>query len=468
MLPTNYSKAFKAYDIRGLRESEINETFAYILGVSLGSQYPNKNILIACDARVQNDTILDHLISWLNSYHCQAMVISIQPDAPSPTDQTLRYGIASTSVAYQLTPQYDLTIVVSASHNPAWYVGFKVTQNNLAFIPTKQLLERFDISKALLTDQPNYTLNTQYQAVPQSALDNIKNNISHYFESIKPWLKIVVDYSNGAATTFEQHFLHNWAANHGHTLIELNTGADGLFTAHSSDTQEDHNYQQLITAVLWDQADLGILFDGDADRIWLVSSSGQIVPGDLVLSILIWQIWVTGKQIVFDAMCGNSIRRAITNSWNIPVVCKMGRFFINEKMREIGAFLGGEISGHIMFSEFGASECTLVAISYILKSLAQGSIDQQLIQLTDGIYREPMRNPHVERKDEILSALMEHFTQLNPLQIDGVNIYSDTMCMTARKSNTEPIIRIQLETANKAQYQQIIGEIKEIVKRIEN
>jgi phosphomannomutase len=121
-----------------------------------------------------------------------------------------------------------------------------------------------------------------------------------------------------------------------------------------------------------------------------------------------------------------------------------------------------------MFHDCGDTENVLVAISYLLKAIQEhGSLDAQVAKLTTGIYREPMSNLHVERKDEILSALMEHFADLNPQQIDGVNIYSDTMCMTARKSNTETIIRIQLETKDKAQFQQIIGEIKEIVERIE-
>jgi phosphomannomutase len=364
-----------------------------------------------------------------------------------------------------MTPQYDLTIVVWASHNPSWYVGFKVVQPNLVFIPTASLVAIFDQGLQKLWNNPSYNLNTNHQTITTQQFDDVTSKLTSYFTTLKPGLKIVVDYSNGAATWFEQQFLTQRARGHGHTLLEMNAGADGLFTTHSSDTMETINYQQLITAVLWDRADIGILFDGDADRIGVVTSSWQIIPGDLVLSIIAQQLWVSGESMVFDAMCGNSIRRAITASGNTPVVCKMGRFFINEKMKQIGAILGGEISWHIMFHDCGDTENVLVAISYLLKAIQEhGSLDAQVAKLTTNIYREPMLNLHVERKDEILSALMEHFVDLNPLQIDGVNIYSDTMCMTARKSNTEPIIRIQLETKDKTQYQQIIGEIKEIEK----
>jgi phosphomannomutase len=467
-LPINYSKAFKAYDIRWLRESEINETFAYILWLALGSQYTGKSILIWCDTRPQNPQIIEHLITGLNQHNIQATIVNLQPTNSSPTNQPLPYGTASASTIYQLMPQYDLGIIISASHNPAWYVGFKVVQSDLVFIQTSILKEYFETTLAQLGETGEITLNTKYHTITSTQLTQAQSTTQSYFENIKSWITIAVDYSNGAAITYEQQFLCSWATQYGHTLIEMNTGADGLFTNHSSDTSENINYQQLITAVLWDQADIGILFDGDADRIGVVTSSWQIIPGDLVLSIIAQQLWVSGEQMVFDAMCGNSIRRAITASGNTPVVCKMGRFFINEKMKQIGAILGGEISWHIMFHDCGDTENVIVAISYLLKAIQQhGSLDTQVAKLTTNIYREPMLNLHVERKDEILSALMEHFADLNPLQIDGVNIYSDTMCMTARKSNTEPIIRIQLETADKAQYQQIITEIKEIVEKIE-
>lgn len=467
-LPINYSKAFKAYDIRGLRESEINETFAYILWLALGSQYSNKSILIWCDTRPQDTQIIEYLITGLNQYNIQATIVNLQPNNPSPTSQSLPYGTASASAIYQLVPQYDLGIIISASHNPAWYVGFKVVQSDLVFIQTSLLKEYFENTLAQWWELNNITLNTTHQTITPTQLTQAQSTTQSYFEHIKSWLTIAVDYSNGAAITYEQQFLRSWATQCGHTLIEMNTGADGLFTNHSSDTSENINYQQLITAVLWDQADIGILFDGDADRIGVVTSSWQIIPGDLVLSIIAQQLGVSGESMVFDAMCGNSIRRAITASGNTPVVCKMWRFFINEKMKQIGAILWGEISWHIMFHDCGDTENVLVAISYLLKAIQQhGSLDAQVAKLTTNIYREPMLNLHVERKDEILSALMEHFADLNPLQIDGVNIYSDTMCMTARKSNTEPIIRIQLETKDKAQYQQIIGKIKEIVERIE-
>jgi len=468
MIPTNYSKAFKAYDIRGLRESEINETFAYILGHAIWSQYASKSILIWCDTRPQNSDIIEHLITGLNQHNVQVTLVNLQPTNPSPTNQSLPYGTASASAIYQLVPQYDLGIIISASHNPAWYVGFKVVQSDLVFIQTSLLKEYFDTALKTIWETPTYTLNTSHQIITTEQLTQASSTTQSYFENIKSWLTIAVDYSNGAAITYEQQFLQSWAAANWHTLIEMNTWADGLFTNHSSDTSENINYQQLITAVLWDQADIGILFDGDADRIGVVTSSWQIIPGDLILSIIAQQLWISGESMVFDAMCGNSIRRAITESGNTPVVCKMGRFFINERMKQIGAILGGEISWHIMFHDCGDTENVLVAISYLLKAIQQhGSLDTQVAKLTTNIYREPMLNLHVERKDEILSALMEHFAELNPLQIDGVNIYSDTMCMTARKSNTEPIIRIQLETANKAQYQQIITEIKEIMRRIE-
>lgn len=278
----------------------------------------------------------------------------------------------------------------------------------------------------------------------------------------------MVDYSWWAAVTFEADFLRSWANENGHTLIELNTHADGLFSAHSSDTLESENYEQLIKSVLGHGADIGIMFDGDADRLWVVTSSGTIIPGDLVYSLIIQQLHTTWKQIVFDAMSGNSIRRAIHNTNNIPVVCKMGRFFINEKIKQTGALIGWEISGHIMFSQAGGTECVLVATAYLLRSIETSwTLDDQLISLTQWIYREPMLNLHVEKKDEILAELVHHFQHLNPLTIDGVNIYTPTICLTARKSNTEPIIRIQLEASSKEEFNTIMNQVQDVIKKIE-
>ena len=191
MLPTNYSKAFKAYDIRGLRESEINETFAYILWLALWSQYPNKNILIWCDTRPQNPQIIEHLLTGLNQHNIQVTIVNLQPDNPSPTNQSLPYGTASASTVYQLVSQYDLGIIISASHNPAWYVGFKVVQSDLVFIQTSLLKEYFETTLAQLGETTNITLKLNHQTVTSTQLTQAQSTTQSYFENIKSWLKLV-------------------------------------------------------------------------------------------------------------------------------------------------------------------------------------------------------------------------------------------------------------------------------------
>ncbi len=459
----SYQDAFKAYDIRGIREKDIDSYFAYLLWVSIGKQYAHQKILIGMDTRIHNQTLLDHLITGLRVHGVQVVIAWQQAHHSSPTGQTNVHWYCSTSLLYALIQEADAWIVISASHNPAEYVGFKVIKNNLVFMPTATLLQRCqETYEAWLDD--TYAIDNTHTALPTKAYEKATNVIAPYFAWLPTPRTIVIDYSNGAACAYEQHFLSTRATRNGHTLIELNAWPDGTFSSHTSDTSNNKNYEQLMSAVLQHQADIGIMFDGDADRIGVVDNLGQVVPWDVVLALIIQQLNLEKEHVVFDVMCGHAIRQTIKNSGNIPVVCKMGRYFINEKMKETGAAIGWEISWHIMFSQLGNTENTLVAISYLLHSIEEKwELHEQIEKLTGSFYREPMINLRISNPDKALESLAKHFSYANPQVIDWLNIANKDICLTARKSNTEPLLRIQLETTSPKLYASTMKEIQTIL-----
>lgn len=464
-----YVKAFRAYDIRGLFEKEIDAYFCFIMGYATGQDLIQKYgesacILISSDTRKINTALIDQYIIWLTQAgitHIDSVQSSASTDYP--------YGITSSSAAYHIGQKdRDMTAIFTASHNPAEYTGIKCFDKTAALTPTTHLqdifIQAYNIRKGK---------EIPHEAKPYtSKTDSIKQKIQAYYNTIQKKRsqlqknhKFVVDFCHGSAVSFEKIFYENYATNHLITMI--NDYPDGTFPAHEWDTWEAHNYQQLIQEVHKQGAEFWVMFDGDADRIGIVSNTGEIIPGDILYAIIAKQILQNTTQnkaiLLYDCMSSKIVGETIEKNWWIAQISRVGRFFINNKMIELNALAGWEVSGHYMFGELWCVESVLIAQYYIMKELESYNDMQSMIHEYKKYYKWPVQSTVVQDKEKVLENIKKTFSQNKQETLDGISVYTDTYRFNARASNTENKIRFTVEADNKEIRDTVVDKLQSII-----
>ncbi len=247
----------------------------------------------------------------------------------------------------------------------------------------------------------------------------------------------------------------------------LNDYPDGTFPAHEWDTAEPHNYEQLIQEMKKQGAEFWVMFDGDADRIGIVSNNGEVISWDILYAIIAKQILqnttATKSVLLYDCMSSKVVAETIEKYGWIAQISRVGRFFINNKMIELQASAGGEVSGHYMFGELGCVESVLVAQYYIMKELEEYNDMQTMIQQYKKYYKWPVQSTTVQDKKQVLENLQQAYAGYKQESLDGISVYTDTYWFNARGSNTEDKIRFTVEADNKVIRDEIVQKLNGII-----
>lgn len=464
-----YLKAFRAYDIRGIFWEEIDAYFSFIMGYATGQDLVKKygsssSILISSDTRKINTELINQYIIGL-THAGVTQIDSVQPSAN--TDYP--YGITSSSAAYHIGQwDRDMTAIFTASHNPAEYTGIKCFDKTAALSPTDHLQEIFKQSynfredKQIPKEKKQYTYNNKM----------VEEKVQGYYDAIQKKRsqlqknhKFVVDFCHGAAVTFEKTFYETYANNHLITMI--NDYPDGTFPSHEWDTGEPHNYEQLITEVNEQGAEFWIMFDGDADRIGIVSNTWEIIPGDILYAIIAKQILKNKAAkkpiLLYDCMSSKIVAETIEKNGWVAQISRVGRFFINNKMIQIQAVAGGEVSGHYMFGELWCVESVLIAQYYIMKELESYNDIQSMINQYKKYYKWPVQSTVVKDKEKVLENIKNTFSDYKQENLDGISVYTDTYWFNARASNTENKIRFTVEADNKEIWDMVVNRLQWVI-----
>lgn len=466
-----YTKAFRAYDIRWIYWQDIDAYFCFIMWYATGqdllwNHWDTASILISSDTRKINRELIEQYIIGLTQAgitHIDTVHWSANIDYP--------YGITSSSAAYHIGQNdRDMTAIFTASHNPAEYVGIKCFDKTAALTPTTHLQEIFiqaykswdnktipqEIKPYISNNNLVTTKGEEYISIIQDKRSKLQKN--H---------KFVVDFCHGAAVSFEKTFYETYATNHLITMI--NDYPDGTFPAHEWDTGEAHNYEQLIEEIQKQGAEFWIMFDGDADRIWVVSNTWEIVPGDVLYAIIAKQILQNTKDenpiLLYDCMSSKIVAETIEENGGIPKIARVWRFFINNKMIEIGAIAGGEVSGHYMFGELWCVESVLIAQYYIMKELESYNDIQSMINQYKKYYKWPVQSIIVQDKEKILENIKVAFNNYKQESLDGISVYTETYWFNVRASNTEDKIRFTVEADNKEIRDSVVHELQIIINK---
>jgi phosphomannomutase len=477
----DYSKAYKAYDIRSLYDDPIDDVFAFNLGRALGREASVRHggrarIVIWSDVRMRNNTLIYWFVKGIKQGGTIHVISAGMQVDPIDDQQSNRRWVCSTSMMYYISKgDFSFWAQFTASHNPAAYAGIKIVDHQAVLQESGFLQElvgdTYDpLPSAFDQDECDLLIGELMQG-PSRAIINA--NYKEYtaimdaaMQAVTKKNRIVVDYVNGAAIAYERKILTELCARYGHTLIEINTAADAQFRAHLSDTTDPHEYHQLSQAVLEHQADIGFMFDGDGDRTGVVDNTGTMIVGDVIVAILAkyyLQISPPWSAVVYDVMSTNAILDIIKQYWGEPIPSKIGHRFIKEKYKEHQAVFGGELSGHLFFSEVGGFESSLFALILLVQSLETYLDAASMVNEIMPYYKPAQVNYTVEDVQASLEKIKEAYKNSTQDYTDGVRIDGAGWWFLVRWSLTEPKLRFCSECRNQKQYEEIKSKVEKVL-----
>lgn len=453
----NKLTCFKAYDIRGRLGTELNEEIAYKVGRAYGQIYQPKTVVIGCDVRLTSEDLKQATIRGLNDAGVDVLDL----------------GMTGTEEVYFAAFHLDVQggIEITASHNPMDYNGMKLVRENARPISADTGLK--DIQSLAESEQfievEKKGTTQKYNILPEF----IEHLLTYIDPSkIRP-LKLVMNAGNGAAghvvDAIEEKFK---ALNIPVEFIKIHNHPDGTFPNGIPNPILVENRDSTRNAVLIHHADMGIAWDGDFDRCFLFDEKGQFIEGYYIVGLLAQAFLLkqAGEKIVHDPRLVWNTLDIIEQYQGIAVQSKSGHAFIKDVMREHNAAYGGEMSAHHYFRDF--AYCDSGMIPWLLAILVVSETQQSLSSLVEGmIERFPCSgeiNFKVEDTQKTIQKIFDHFADLNPAidQTDGVSLDFGAWRLNVRASNTEPLLRLNIESRtdkNPKPMQDYVDELTQLI-----
>ncbi|HZJ49801.1 MAG TPA: phosphomannomutase/phosphoglucomutase [Actinomycetota bacterium] len=425
------SAIFKAYDVRGTYPDEIDEDAARRIGAALARFCDASRLAVGRDMRTSSE----------------ALARAFARGASSVGAEVLDLGLVSTDGLYFASGKLDVpACMVTASHNPGRYNGFKPCRAGAAPIGSEsglkdiQALAEKGEAVAEVSDGRDSDLGEQ--------LDIIGDYSAHCrsfveVDALKP-LKVVVDAGNGmAGLTVPVVF-----ADLPFQLVPLYFELDGTFPNHPASPIEPENLVDLQRAVQETGSDLGIAFDGDADRMFLVDERSNLVSGSTTTALVAERVLKKqpGERIIYNLICSWTVPEVIKENGGEPIRTRVGHSFIKDVMATTGAAFGGEHSGHYYFRDNFRADSGMIAALLVLEALSLAG--KPLSELLEPYYRYSASgeiNSEVEDQQERLEALAAGYQQGKQDRTDGLTIEFEDWWFNCRPSNTEPLLRLNLE-----------------------
>ena len=441
---------FRANDIRGVAYQDLTEEVITALGRALGSMTMNSgsdNFLVGRDGRNSSPDMFEWLTRGILQSGCNALNIGV---VPSP-------------VLYYATHALDCSngVIITGSHNPSEYNGFKI------IIDGKSLLSEEIQKIKVMIEADNFTeglgklseisILEEYQ---QKIIDSI---------SLKRPLKIAIDCGNGAGSVHAKDTFEKLGCEVSDLYCEL----DGNFPNHHPDPSRPENLKDLIDLVVNSNLDLGLAFDGDADRLGVISNTGKIIYPDMQMIIFAESILRQNpnSKIVFDVKCSKLLSEAIESNSGIPIMCKTGHTFIKETLRNESALLGGEMSGHIFFNDrWPGFDDGIYAAARLLEILSEQEESTGLFEKLPHLYSTPEINlpSSDDEKFEIVESFKNalDFPDAKLIDIDGVRLEFPNGWGLLRASNTSPVLVLRFEAISEEEIDSIKNKFKKILVQI--
>lgn len=443
--------AFHAYDIRGVYNVDWDRDTAYKVAYFLPELLGTDKVLLGHDCRVSSDEIHDAAVAGLTDAGADVYDI----------------GLSSTPMVYFGTANYGFkaSIQITASHNPAEYNGMKVSRENA--LPVGLDTGLGQIKQWIDEGKPTPKAEKKGKVVPFDIMEDYLAFQRKYIQDYSD-IKIAMDLSNGMANLFAKKIF-------GDQPEYLYDTLDGRFPNHEPNPLNVKNCADIMALVKKTKADVGVIYDGDADRVMFIDNEGGFISPDLVIALLghyfLEERGEKGK-VIQDIRSSKAVGEYLAPMGGEIYTWKVGRAFAAPKLREIDGIFGGELAGHYYFKDFFYSDSGLLAsilVLNIVKALkAKGVTIAEAIENIRGYENSGEINFKIENKKGAMDAVRDYFTSTEAptlsMDFDGYRVEFPEWWFNIRPSNTEPYLRLVCEATSKELLAEKVEKIKEIVK----
>jgi phosphomannomutase len=436
---------FKAYDVRGIYGKDVTEELAYKLGRAYVAFTGAKSVVVGHDMRPSSIPLSKELVRGLREAGASVVFI----------------GMASTDMMYfaVINSGVDGGVAVTASHNPGEYNGFKFVREKAIPMGLESGLDKIEaIVRANQFPQLDVALGG-FEERP--VLDAFVRWMHEFVDPAKlAPMTVVIDAGNGMGGPIMEKIFVDCPVK----VIPLFFEPDGTFPNHEANPLVEENRVDMVAKVRETKADLGIGLDGDTDRAFFVDGTGHFCDGDFILGLLAKPILKEhpGAKIVYDVRCSDYVRDTVTAGGGEPVMWKVGHAFAKTYMRQIDAEFGGEVSGHYYFkykdAYFDSGNLTALLLLKTLSDQKQSLADA--MQETKKYFISGEINSTVADPDAIMANVKARYMGKGRLvEIDGLSIIGDGWWLNIRKSNTEPLLRLNCEAKTQPEMEKLRDEL---------
>ncbi|MEP6494545.1 MAG: phosphomannomutase/phosphoglucomutase [bacterium] len=439
---------FRQYDIRGIVGDDLTIEAALAIGAAyaalLGEHGVHGAIAVGRDNRPSGDALRDALVDGLTTGGLDVIDIGV---VPTPLDYWALHHLPVVG-----------GIQITGSHNPREYNGFKLSRGTGSIHGSE--IQRLYALTQTARPSSNRKGTVRFEPVIDRYIEDVVARIGRLSRPIRA----VYDCGNGAGALVAPKLFDALGVQGRGLFCE----SDGNFPNHHPDPTVPENLEDLRQAVLADNAEIGIAFDGDADRIGVVDQTGTIIWGDRILILYARDVLERtgrGQPIIFDVKCSQSLPTAIEKAGGVPVMWKTGHSLIKDKMRELNAPIAGEMSGHMFFSEgFYGHDDALYGAARLLRILADSgrTVTELLADVPDFVSTPELR---IDVPDDLKFAVVERAVEYfrarhDVIDVDGVRVLFGDGWGLIRASNTQPVIVARYEAASAERLAAIRGEME--------
>ena len=440
------SKIFKSYDIRGIYPTELNDDAAYLIGRAFARRAKVAEIIVGSDARLSGPALKKELLRGITAEGVSVIDVGLLP-------------IDAVYFAVGIL-KYPAGIMITASHNPKEYNGFKMVLQEMQWVRGEELAK--DVSNLPVALAVSKGLVKTVDLMPRY----IKHVLSFTDTAkIKPF-KVVVDAGNGLAGKIMPLLAQHLPIQ----VIPLNFELDGNFPGHPSNPLLPESQAAAKEAIVKNQANFGVIFDGDTDRLIFLDEQGNFIAPDLVLLILAREFLnrEPGKGIVYNVICSKAVPETVSQWGGKALRSKVGYVNISRIMRQNDGIMGGELSSHYSFRDNAYADSGFIAFLILLQLLSQdGRPLSQIAAELKKYFKSEEINLAVSDRQAVIAKIKEKYNAGQQDELDGLTVEYDNWWFNTRPSNTEPLLRLTIEANTVQLLAQKQKELLDFIKRVE-
>jgi phosphomannomutase len=443
---------FKAYDVRGLYPSELDEDGAYRIGRAYVEHFEPGAIAVGRDMRLSAPSMA---------------TAAIEGAADGGAD-VVDIGLVGTEMVYHAVTELELEggICVTASHNPKDYTGMKIVRRGALPVGGDSGLVQVRDGAAAGFGDVSRRGEVRAEDVWPSFVDKVLSFVD--IESIRP-LRVVVDAANGMAGVMLPPVLDRLPQL---DVVRCYFEPDGSFPNHEPNPLLPENREFIIRRTREEDADIGVAYDGDADRCFFIDDTGEFVPGDFVTALLSEAVLEKephpGAKVIYDVRASRAVPETIERAGGVPLVNRVGHAFIKHRMRKEDAVFAGEVSAHYYFREFSQADSGVVPFLLVLELLSRRGrkLSELLDPYRDRFFLTGEINTPVADVALKLQELKERYAALGGRisHLDGISVDFDDWHFNVRPSNTEPLLRLNLEALSATVMEEKRDEVLELIR----